>query len=232
VRPTIIISDLHAPHAHPDALAFLCAVRDKYKTKQAICVGDEADGHAISFHTPNPDLRSPGDELEAAKKYLATVRAEFPKLRLCESNHGSLYYRRAIEHGLPRAVLRTYEEIYNAKGWSWHDEIIEYVGDRIPVVFRHQFGSNTRNALARAGGTCIVQGHYHSSADCVWYNSPRGRMFGLTVGCLVDSSSLAFAYNRLDLARPILGCGVVVDGLPIFVPMWIGANGRWTRSVS
>jgi hypothetical protein len=82
------------------------------------------------------------------------------------------------------------------------------------------------------GGACIVQGHYHSEAGTVWYNSPRGRLFGLTVGCLIDSAGLAFAYNRLDLARPILGCGVIVDGLPIFIPMWLNRRNRWTGRVS
>jgi hypothetical protein len=232
MRPTLVISDLHAPHTHKDALAFLCAVRDKYKTKQTICIGDEADGHAISFHTPNPDLRSPGDELTAARNYLSTLRSEFPAIRFCESNHGSLYYRRAIEHGLPRAVLKSYQEIYDSPHWTWHDEIVEYVGDKIPVLFRHQFGKNVRSALARVGGACIVQGHYHSEADTVWLNSPRGRLFGLTVGCLIDSDSLAFAYNHLDLARPVLGCGAIIDGLAIHIPMWTNRRGRWTGKVS
>src|SRR6188768_104597 len=40
---TLVIPDLQAPAHHPDALPFLCAVRDKYKPVNTVCIGDELD---------------------------------------------------------------------------------------------------------------------------------------------------------------------------------------------
>src|SRR5690348_10350175 len=40
---TLIIPDLQAPAHHPDALAFLCAVRDRFKPINTVCIGDELD---------------------------------------------------------------------------------------------------------------------------------------------------------------------------------------------
>ena len=40
---TLVIPDLQAPAHHPDALAFLCAIRDKYLPKNIVCIGDELD---------------------------------------------------------------------------------------------------------------------------------------------------------------------------------------------
>ena len=36
----------------------------------------------------------------------------------------------------------------------------------------------------------------------------------MTVDCLIDDASLAFAYNKNTLKRPIIGCGAILDGQP------------------
>ena len=66
----LIISDFHAPYNHPDAVAFLGACKKKFKPTDVVCIGDEADFHAMSFHDSDPDLPSAGDELQKAIKEL------------------------------------------------------------------------------------------------------------------------------------------------------------------
>jgi len=232
MKKTLVISDLHAPYMHRDALPFLVAVWDKYGCEQVISVGDEADGHALSYHEANPDLPSPGEELSQAAEFLQDLHKEFPKMRICESNHGSLLYRKALTHGIPKGMLKSYEQIYNTPGWTWHEEIIEQVRTRVDVCFRHSFGVNLATALPRQGGCCIVQGHHHAKANVEWLETPTVRLFGMTVGCLIDAKSMAFAYNRMQPARPMIGCGVIIAGWPAFIPMWLTASGRWTGKVS
>jgi hypothetical protein len=41
----------------------------------------------------------------------------------------------------------------------------------------------------------------------------------MTIGCLIDDASLAFAYNKNTLKRPIIGCGAILDGQPKLLPM-------------
>ena len=44
----LLISDMHIPYHHPDLLAFLQHLKDKYKPTRVICLGDEVDKRAIS----------------------------------------------------------------------------------------------------------------------------------------------------------------------------------------
>ena len=48
----------------------------------------------------------------------------------------------------------------------------------------------------------------------------------MAVGCGVDNSSMAYAYGRNFKNKPILGCGVVIDGLPYAEPMNLGSKIR------
>ena len=42
-----------------------------------------------------------------------------------------------------------------------------------------------------------------------------------------NEASLAFAYNKNTLERPIIGCGVILDGQPKLLPMILEKGGRW-----
>ena len=75
-KSILVISDTHIPYHHKDAIAFLKAIKKKYKPDRVIHIGDEIDSHAISFHDSDPDLYSAGDEHEAS---LATIK-ELEKL--------------------------------------------------------------------------------------------------------------------------------------------------------
>ena len=232
MKPTLIISDCHAPYHHQDTIPFLCSVREHFKTEQAIHVGDETDQHALSYHESDPDASSDGDELEAAIAFIRPMHRAFPKMRLCESNHGSLMYRKAKTHGISAKRLKSLDEIYGISGWSWHEEITDEIKPGLGVCVRHSFGINVSTALPRQGGVCIVQGHHHGKLNVEYLQTPTVRLFGMTVGCLIDGKARTFAYNRLQQTRPILGCGVIVKGMAIAVPMWTGADGRWTGKVS
>jgi hypothetical protein len=232
MKNTLCIPDLHCPYQHIDALAFLCAVRDRYKTTQSVCLGDECDAHALSYHETNPNLPSAGDELDMAKEVMQEIHKEFPVMRLCESNHGSMIYRKAITHGIPKGMLKTYEEIYQVKGWSWHEEVIDEIKGGLMVCFRHSFGQTIHTALPRQGGVCCVQGHFHSKSNVEMLRTPTRLLFGMSVGWLGDDEALAFRYNRISLARPVLSCGVIVNGQPIIVPMWTDSKRRWTGKLS
>jgi hypothetical protein len=92
-RRVLVIGDLHEPYTHPDAYDFLRTVRDEYCPDIVVQIGDETDGHAISFHDSDANLDSAGVELEKAKLGLEKLHNLFPNLLLCDSNHGSLIYQ-------------------------------------------------------------------------------------------------------------------------------------------
>ena len=45
-----------------------------------------------------------------------------------------------------------------------------------------------------------------------YYRNEGGRVFGMNVGCGVDHDQLAMYYAIRYNAKPILGCGIVLDG--------------------
>jgi hypothetical protein len=226
----LILSDMHIPYEHPDTYAFLKALKKKYNPDKVVCIGDEIDHSAMSFHDSDPDLFSAGDELQASIRKLTKLYKLFPEVDVVDSNHGSMAYRKGKHHGIPRKYLRDYNEVLDAPDtWQWHDEIILNTPQG-PVMFRHQFKASPL-ICAQQLGMSIVQGHYHSVHAIEYVSSPTKLMYALTVGCLIDKKSLAFAYNKIDNKRPIISVGMIIDGVPRLMPMFLDKEGRWTKIV-
>ncbi len=223
----LVISDLHCPYQHPDAVAFLSAIKSKYKPTRVILSGDEADFHSISFHDSDQDLDSAGVELQKAIQALKPIYKLFPVAEVLESNHGSLVLRQAIANGLSRKFFKGPGEILQApKTWTWHFDIVLNLPDGTPCYFHHSKGVNAKKN-SQAMGSSFVQGHHHETFEISYWGNPHALLFGMTVGCLVDSKSLAMAYNKNNLKRPVIGCGVIINSVPELIPMKLNKKGRW-----
>ncbi len=226
-RRILVISDLHCPYNHPDSVAFLKAIKAKYSPTRVILSGDEADFHNISFHDADPDLDSAGVELEKAIKALQPIYKLFPVAEVLESNHGSLVLRKAIANGLSKKFFKSPGEILGApKGWTWHFDLVVGLPDRTTCYFHHSKGVNAKKN-SQAMGSSFVQGHHHETFEISYWGNPNALLFGMTVGCLVDTKSLALAYNKNNLKRPVIGCAVIIDSKPVLIPMVLSKGGRW-----
>lgn len=224
----LVISDQHFPYAHPDTVLFLNLIKQKYKPDNIVNIGDELDYHAISFHPSNPDLLSPGDELQTAKNRMKPLFELFPEMTLIDSNHGSLVYRKGKVNGLPRFVFKSYREILEAPmGWHWKNDLTIKLSNGQSCYFVH--GKARQGlALSRSMGMNVVQGHYHERFAVEYWASPGGLYWSMQVGCLIDDPSLAFEYNKVNLYKPVLGCGIILNGQPKLLPMLLNEHGRWT----
>jgi hypothetical protein len=223
----LVIPDLHAPFQHEDAIDFLAHLASKYKFDRVICLGDEIDGHAWSFHDADPDSLSPGHELEAAIGVLQPLYKLFPRVDLCDSNHGSLIFRRAKHFGLPQHVIKPYGEVLGAPvGWKWHFEIKAQMTNGESVLFHHSYGANVLR-VSQQRGMSMVQGHHHSQQSIQWWRNYDRQYFAAFAGCLVDETSLAMAYGKNSQNRPVLGALRIDDGKPHLEPMLLDARGRW-----
>ncbi len=224
----LVIPDLHAPYQHEDALDFLVTVRNKFLPDLVVNLGDELDYHALSFHDSDPNLDSAGVELEKGKLFLRKLESVFPEMLVCHSNHGSMQYRRAKAHGIPVQLIKKYRDVIfpdgGAPGWSWcHNwRVNTPLGE---VLFKHQATGVLTDA---AHNSCnLVVGHNHGNFSVEYSASSSHLYYGMYCGCLIDKDSMAFAYGKHSLRKPIIGCGVILNGRPILLPMVLDRGGRW-----
>ena len=214
---TLIISDLHTPFEHEDALDFLRDLKREYKPDFVVNIGDETDQHGWSRHDPDPDAPGPKDELRLARKTLTRLRRLFPSMRVCTSNHGDRAARAAMRVRMPNEFLKALRDVYRAPGWEWRDE---WVVDGVRYIHGEGFaGINAARNAALKNWCNTVIGHVHSHAGIQFLSNGRKTIWGMNVGCLVDVKSVGLRYGRKYPDKPVLGTGVVVDGQPIFIPM-------------
>lgn len=225
----LVIPDLHIPYHHPDAFEFLAQLYQAHPDATVVCLGDEVDNHALSFHDSDPNLDSAGTELAKARTAIAELNSIFPSMLICHSNHGSLQYRRAKAHGIPVEYLRTYREVMfpngGGHGWEWaySHTLGTSNGD---ILFKHQCTGDPRTAAAHEG-TNLVVGHHHGRFDLAYGASSSRLYWGATAGCLLDRGSLAFAYGRETAFKPILGALLIIGGVPYHMPMILDEDGNW-----
>lgn len=221
------ISDMHIPYHHPDTLAFLQHLRDKYNPTRVICLGDEVDMHGLSYHDSDPDLLSPGDELRKSLPVIAELFNIFPKMDVLESNHGSLVWRKAKTHGIPRHYIRSYNDVLGVDGgWKWHFDMTIELPNGQKCYYHHGKSADVLKLSQQMGMNC-VQGHYHEAFKVHYWGNPTGLYWGLQSACLIDDDSYAYAYNNVNIKRPIVGTTLIIDSHPVLEPMVLKSNGRW-----
>lgn len=213
------IPDLHAPYNHPRAFEFVNRVAKDFKPDVVVCSGDEIDAHAWSRYGSDPDAPSGAEETKLAKEALAPFFKRFPKVLVCESNHGGRAIKAGKRAGLPSAWVRSMHEALGVPaGWTWKRM------HEVDGVFYHHgeaYGGENpaRKCAADLRRSCVI-GHVHSAAGVHWLKSHVDTIFGMSAGCLIDDTAVAFEYCRNTPRRPVLGCATVEDGrIPRFIPM-------------
>jgi hypothetical protein len=214
----LVIPDLHCPWHHAGAFDFVSRLATKFRPQAVIFLGDEIDAHGFSRYGRNPDAPGEGEELTRAVEALQPWYRRFPVARVCHSNHTLRPWKRAQESGLPAALVRPVRDVLRApRRWEWADSW-ELDG----VLFVHGDGFTGRDGAIKAAiqhrrSVCI--GHIHGWAGVQYSGSRSGAIFGMNAGCLIDAESSAFGYAKHYATRPVLGCGVIEDGVPRFVPL-------------
>ena len=227
-KRVLFISDTHIPFSHPDYIKFLAAIKKRYEPEVVIHIGDEVDYHAISFHDSDQDGMSSGMELDKAIIELGEgLHRLFSEMILMESNHGSLVYRKMKYHGVPIRAIKELQELYETPQWRWVPSLLLKTA-KGPVYVCHGMSSNAKR-MTLEHGCSVVQGHFHSRFEVTWFQSQLKSTYSMFLGCLADEDSYAMAYNKPNLSKFILGCGMIdKKGIPHLLKMHLGLDGRWT----
>lgn len=224
-KTVLVIPDLQIPFHHPYALRFLKQVYKDYDPDIVVCVGDEWDNCALSKYPKDPDGMSAGDEHKRAVRASRPFYDTFPNVLLCESNHRDRLYKRAFEAGIPRDYIAdTSSYMRSPKGWVWAES---HTIDG--VVFEHgdrASGAAAGEKLIDANHASVVYGHHHDRPGIIYRKIAKKTMFAMNVGCLIDEGAYAMSYTKHNRSKPVLSCGVIVDGIPHVIPMLKGLRNR------
>lgn len=226
----LVIPDLQIPHQHPDALAFLLSVANTYCTTEVVNIGDSLDLTALSRFVRDPDGMSMGDEYKKSLPVLKELYKLFPVGTEVYSNHNGRLYDRAMEAGIPRAFIKNMQDLMNAPAtwdFKWEKDIggVKYVhGDGFG-------GQHPAREAAILNRMSTVIGHHHSGGGIYYVANNKEMLFGMNVGCLIDVTAYAFKYGKKSKFKPTLGCGVVIHGVPHFVPMLLDKKNRWIGEI-
>jgi len=208
----LVIGDLHEPFCLDEYLFFNKWLYKKHKCNRVIFIGDIIDGHSWSYHEPNQDGMSPGEELSFTIKRLKRWYKVFPKADVLLGNHDMLIHRKAKTHKLPSGAIRPFREMIKAPdGWNFHLSL------KIDGVMYVHGSTGTAIQRAMMSRMSTVQGHLHSRSFVEWSVSEKDKIFGLQVGCGIDRHAYAFEYGKDMVKKPVISSGVLLDNgrLPI-----------------
>ena len=229
----LLIADTQKPYEHQDYLSFLDAVRDKYACGRIIHVGDLLDAYNWSRYGKDPMADNVAAEVTKVREAFDLWGAVFPTVEVVIGNHDRRIRHKLDEAGFGEELLpidKVYRDIFSLPDkWTLHDDI--FLDTKMgPVLVLHgdEYGATVvPGSTMRKVGMSLVRGHHHTRAFLSFDSVKYALRFDMIIGCGIDKKAKAFGYNRKDILRPILACGVLIDGQPVLIPMVVDNNGRW-----
>ncbi len=221
-----IIGDTHLPFELEGYLEFCIRTFDAWDVDTIVHIGDMFDNHSLSFHDSEPMLHNVGGEYESAYDRAKDWYCAFPEATLIMGNHDRIPARQLRKLGMePSIFMRPMEDLFGMpEGWKVEDQI-EIDG----VQYHHGETAGGVNGFRKdceKRMRCTVTGHNHSNAGISATATDQELVWGMAVGCGVDHKHMAFAYGKHFANKPIIACGVVIDGEPHVEYMNLGKKVR------
>jgi hypothetical protein len=124
VARVLIISDTQAPFHHPKAVQFFKQVYKIYDCDKVVHIGDEVDNKFLKFASIN-DPHTAQQQHDMALTFMRHLYKAFPKVKVCNSNHGDRLLNATDRAGIPEFFLKSIHDYMQApKGWEWGDKWI------------------------------------------------------------------------------------------------------------
>jgi predicted phosphodiesterase len=223
-----IIGDTHLPFELEGYLEFCSETFESYGVDTVVHIGDFIDNHSLSFHDSEPMLHNVLGEYESAVRRAQDWYHAFPECILIMGNHDRIPARQLRKLGMePNIFLRPIEDLFGMpEGWVVADQV-----EIDNALYHHGETAGGINGFRKDAETrmrCTVTGHNHSNAGISATATDQELVWGMAVGCGVDHRHLAFAYGKHFAKKPIIACGVVVDGEPVIEYMNLGKKIRRT----
>lgn len=215
----LVCGDTHAPCMLPEYVDFLRDIWQQWQCDTFLHIGDLVDFSAISFHDRLPGFPNAVDEYALALEQVQLLYKAFPKGTVLLGNHDVRPARLGATVNIPEFMLVPYQQLWQTPNWKYVPRYGTHSLDG--VIYQHgETGyGGLRSAIrnAQSNFTSVVQGHLHSQCGVEWFCNGEHRVFAMQTGVGIDIKKIQFDYARKLNHRPILGCGVVLDGRHAFV---------------
>ena len=203
---TLVIGDLHEPFCLDGYLKFCKETYKKYNCNNAVFIGDVIDNHYSSYHETDADGMGGKYELDDAVKRLSKWYKAFPNAYVTLGNHDRIIVRKAQTSNIPSKWIKEFKEVLETPNWNF---VTEVYFDGVRYV--HGDKSGKPNMATKRDMVSTVSGHYHTDMYVEWMFGKTRAIFGMAVGCGIDSTSYAMGYMQGG-KKEAIGCGVVIGG--------------------
>jgi len=214
----LIIGDTHEPFTKEGYWEWCYDIGQTHNVDFEVQIGDLTDQYVFSHFSKHPQAMNLSDEIGKLKDKLKLVHGMFPRMVITKGNHDERLWDRALEVGIPSDLLITFQEFIGID-WKVVNEL--EIDD---VLYKHKpsRGGKTPSILtAKEEFMSTVNGHLHTIGALNFHTTRKGSVFGMTVGCGIDTTSYAVEYAKESVQHYFHGCGVVEDGVP-YLYEWKG----------
>lgn len=206
----LVIGDLHEPFCLDGYLKFCKDSYANFNCNKVVFIGDIIDNHYSSYHESSADGLGGKYELEQAIKKLSKWYKAFPEADVTLGNHDRIIIRKAQTSNIPSKWIKEYKEVLETPKWNFVTEVyydtVRYIhGDK---------SANARTA-AKRDMVSTVSGHFHTQMYVEWFFGKYSALFGMQVGCGIDSKSYAMGYMQGG-KKEAIGAGIVIGGHTAF----------------
>ena len=206
----LVIGDLHEPFCLDGYLSFCEKVYAENNCNKVVFIGDVIDNHYSSYHESSADGLGGKTELEFAINKLKRWYKAFPDAFVTLGNHDRIIIRKAQSSNIPSKWIKEFSEVLETPNWKFVTEVFI---DGVRYV--HGDKSGKARMAAKRDMVSTVSGHYHTDFYCEWMFGKTRAIFGMAVGCGIDSKSYAMGYMQGG-KKEAIGVGVVVGGHTAF----------------
>lgn len=206
----LCIGDLHEPFCLDGYLEFCQEQYANYNCNKVVFIGDVIDSHFSSFHETDADGMGGGDELDLAITKIANWYKAFPDADITLGNHDRIIMRKAQSSNIPSKWIKEFSDVLETPNWRFVTDV--YIDG---VRYVHGDKSSAAKTAAKRDMVSTVSGHFHTQMYTEWFFGKYSALFGMQVGCGIDSKSYAMGYMQGG-KKEAVGVGIILGGSVAF----------------
>ena len=212
----ILAIEPHLPFQHPHMMRYVEAMKKEFKLDMLV-VHDICDQYIWSHFDKDPEAMNCVQELMEARGEIRKLAKLFPRAIVIRSNHESRVIKRALNAGLPASMLKSMREILELPGrWEYKEEIEI---DKVLHSHGERFGNGDAKIALSVDRRNQCLGHFHTRFGITYVSNSVETNWVMNIAAMIDIKAYAFQYIKNSKFFPVIGGGLILDGVPQLAPL-------------